>query len=832
MLGVWLAWLTLQTAARFPWLWGNVFSFFSPARFAPFSAPLFWSHWLETGRNVLGLGVLLVSAFGLGAAGVRLWLGAYSRWSESGLSRLELGLAALGLGLAGQSCLLFGLGMAGLFASWVWPGFLAASAAYGVVQGWRRRALFAPGAGAWLGPGPVPWSDRILAGLLLALGGVALLIANAPEIFFDSLVYHLAVPAHWLRAGRIEPIPTNFFSNFPMGMEILYAGALKLGDERLCRLLHLALGTLATAGVFALGRRAYGRRTGLWGAGLFATVPLFMMNATQSGVDAASVFYAVLCLLVLLAWLQIAGSDFVRTVKFAVLAGVFAGAALAVKYNAFFVLLPAGLALCVAGWFAGKKIAELARLSLLGGVAALLLLSPWLAKNWVFTGNPVYPFFYSVFPSRHLQPEKMKQQMDGFKEYGRRTWGQFFLQPWTLTFGQATSNSYVGTNFLFLLPGLLWLAWRARRGPPAERWLLLTLGASALIWTSQTQIARYFIPAFPVFAVLGGRVLDMWESALPAAGRLGRWSVLGFAFWGLALVVGNLGLRYWDPLGVSLGLESRAAYLDRLLLNSYLPLARQISLLPARSKTMLFGESRAYYFTRSVTASTVYDEQPLLTWLDQGPTAEAVWKKLRQEGYSHLAVLEMEAVRTRGYEPYPWSPAALRRWQELQARYLTPLWVKNRQWLYALAGRPDLTLPVLQGRPLYACDPGALGKIIAHSAAAQEAVGRRDWQDARAEWMRIRELAPDWGEPYSMQAWLDLQAGDMEKAFAGYRRAAELTRLDAVASANLGILSLRRGEWGRARECLEWALFQEPDLEPARNALQALQQRFPAGEKR
>ncbi len=60
---------------------------------------------------------------------------------------------------------------------------------------------------------------------LFLMGAVYLFFSIAhglvPETFYDSMVYHLAVPQYWLLHHGICDFPTNFFSNFPFGGEAL-----------------------------------------------------------------------------------------------------------------------------------------------------------------------------------------------------------------------------------------------------------------------------------------------------------------------------------------------------------------------------------------------------------------------------------------------------------------------------------------------------------------------------------------------------------------------------------------------------------------------------------
>lgn len=141
-------------------------------------------------------------------------------------------------------------------------------------------------------------------------------------------------------------------------------------------------------------------------------------------------------------------------------------------------------------------------------VGVLIVLSPLFIKNIVFTNNPVYPFLHKIIPSKNLYPQKIGILRNEWKEYGNRTFSQYMKQPWMLTFAHATSGSFIGVVFLFLLPGIIILIWKERRGPPVFKILVFSIIAATLIWSSQTKMMRYYISTMPMLCILIAVVLS------------------------------------------------------------------------------------------------------------------------------------------------------------------------------------------------------------------------------------------------------------------------------------------------------------------------------------
>ncbi len=60
-----------------------------------------------------------------------------------------------------------------------------------------------------------------------------------PEIFYDSLVYHLACPGYYIKHHKIVPMLYNQFASFPLLMQMLYLMGLLLTDDAILpRLFH------------------------------------------------------------------------------------------------------------------------------------------------------------------------------------------------------------------------------------------------------------------------------------------------------------------------------------------------------------------------------------------------------------------------------------------------------------------------------------------------------------------------------------------------------------------------------------------------------------------
>src|SRR5665213_1851033 len=125
-----------------------------------------------------------------------------------------------GFGVVALGFFWVGTGFCGLWYVPVWQGFMAVLV---LVLAWdtfnllRRLSLPSWNPIRSIGPSYVFLG---LAGLVYIV--LTLLVDLTPETFYDSMVYHLAVPEYWLSHHGLSDFPTNFFSNYPYGAETYF----------------------------------------------------------------------------------------------------------------------------------------------------------------------------------------------------------------------------------------------------------------------------------------------------------------------------------------------------------------------------------------------------------------------------------------------------------------------------------------------------------------------------------------------------------------------------------------------------------------------------------
>lgn len=572
--------------------------------------------------------------------------------------------ALLGLALISVAVLVAGLG--GLFPP-QWLAWLLLITLLGLlwrqVYGWLRQMCTA------LGHISTPTGDAFTrwlrrgAILLLAL---AIVMALAPPTAWDALMYHLAGGHIYLTAGRIVSVPDNFRLGFPQLVLMLYTWLMILAHPSTGALLHACFG-----GLLLMALHGAARRQGHPHAGWLAAVTLLLSDTlwgefSRAYSDLAAMAYAFAALMALLAW-QETGQGW----RFLVLAGLFAGCMMGVRYTALGAALGIGV---TALWLAHRRgMGHMLRGGAAVTLAAVLAFSPWMLKNALVDGNPLAPYIWGAPGYDEL--DRLYEQRPGTG----LDIGTLLVAPLQATVfgieGKLPYNNASGPLLLALLP-LAFIGWRQR--PPQERALLSNLLIFCLppllVWLAGASITtrlahlRYLFPMFPALALAVSIGLTSLKEALPR--KIGQVVVL--AALAINVALSSLTFVAGGVTRVVLGLEGEEDYLTRTLGAYYLAM-QQINTLPQDARVLMLWEPRGFYcFPRCIPDDALdrwwHDRQ-----LESDPFQIA--HRWRAAGITHVLVYEAGARFLLHEEPFdPLSEEDVAALNRLRGEMLIPIW--------------------------------------------------------------------------------------------------------------------------------------------------------------
>lgn len=568
--------------------------------------PFAWLVLLTDGFRPL---LVLTAAAGWGAWPTRFW-----QTSATGKTRRLTLAVALGSGFV--SLLTLGLGLVG----WLGPGTAWALIVTGIALGLAYlyrfqeqaapRGFIAEGSSATpdlqLNRPGVALTAAIVAGGLLGVPA-AVMFSGAclpPSVFwtgeargYDALEYHLQAPREWFDAGRIEFLPHNVYASFPQQVEMQYLLLMHLEPREEngypphaaaipCQILHAWYGVLV---VLAIGAWCDGPAARIAASLAAGTMPWLAYVGCLAYVENGVLFFAAVAAGLVRANLAASAG----AVRAWLGAGLCAGLAGACKYQGLaFVAASLGIAaLGSTPTRLGRRWAQSGAF----GLGVLLAISPWLARNAVLAGNPVYPFAYSWFGGKAWSAAQAEQWQRGHAlppdvGLGRRlalAAGELIGQPSESFDSESATPRFGVALFLASLLGLagwkrrnwLWTLWAlvalagwiflthlpGRFAMPLVIPLALAAGESFELDTKPANWARWRAPAaaalLAVSAILGGSMLlrlywsEGWRffqrtQQVPMSAVFGRTHEL---FGGFALnraLPANAGVRLIGPAAV------------------------------------------------------------------------------------------------------------------------------------------------------------------------------------------------------------------------------------------------------------------------------------------
>jgi hypothetical protein len=464
-----------------------------------------------------------------------------------------------------------------------------------------------------------------------------LAIALAPAIKWDAMAYHLQLPRQYLAAGAFTFIAENPYWGHPQLVEMLYTFGMAFHRPQTAAALGWIFSVVFLLGLVGLVNAQLSRirpaKEPTTIAGWMAAVAVtagytFRYLAGWAYTDLFSALAGLAALIVFFAWL-----DF-RKPSWFLWASLFAGLALGTKWTSGVLVIgifTAALLLRKQGNLSFKQW-------LLGGMIVFAAVAPWLIKNMLATGSPVYPYFFGthyVSAARLADDPLIVLPTD---------WWRLILLPFSTTWTGVDSAPGFGADLgplllLFAAPGF----WIYRREVKAQLMglFLLPVGLAVLaayLGSVHLMQTRLYFVLLACLAVPAGWGWEWLQHQVIQGVRLRR--VVS------AVVVLVIGLAFWQdsfffaqitPMRVILGTQTTQDYLENTV--GYHILAMQtLEALPASSRILMLWEPRGLYAPSNAQADLWIDR-----WRnDQRElhTAPAILESWRNQGFTHVLIYQ------------------------------------------------------------------------------------------------------------------------------------------------------------------------------------------------
>ncbi|MFC2061473.1 ArnT family glycosyltransferase [Elusimicrobiota bacterium] len=446
-----------------------------------------------------------------------------------------------------------------------------------------------------------------------------------PALQSDALQYHLLIPRYYMAEGRIFNLSQIVrYSVFPQLMEYIFLLGMLLKSDAVARLLHTGFGVFTALAVFSFTGRYFHKKTALLAMLLFTVSPVVRHLSGTGMIDLGLAFYFIMSGYVFMRWMETAEK------KWLILFAVFCGFSFSVKYTGILSLLwlPCGLIfkkLINKDFMLKDKLKD----TIIPILLFLLIISPWLIKNYIYTGNPVSPFCYKIF--------------------GGSNWNGYIDKNWKshLKGGVKTENikEYLASKLGFLkkifshtplnIFALLILFGRLKKAGPAMIFFLTAMLYIIIGAFIMPEIYRFVLPGLAALSIvtaciyvkIGGIKGGGWMKAVKM--------IL------LLFIIGGIGNRIYEVFvpvcrnwRVIISLETKEDFLKRKI-NCYSLTQYINSSLSWNDKILSLNETRGYYFNSKFLVSHEVVQGSIV---HTSKDIEEIISSIRSEGIDYVLV--------------------------------------------------------------------------------------------------------------------------------------------------------------------------------------------------
>ncbi|MBI4369765.1 MAG: glycosyltransferase family 39 protein [Elusimicrobia bacterium] len=638
-------------------------------------SPLHLGMWFIAISGSMAVGGKILRLFHMDDAGIEPVLGPAS---------LALGLSAVGFGVlaVGQ------MGHLSPRSLWTLFGLLAALT---FIERQPLKEFFLMGLLRFLRNDKEKKPLTLL--LRLAAAAIALLFflnAYRPEIFFDTLVYHLGLPAIFLSEGRTNPLPWHFFSAMPLLTEMISTLGLGIGGEPWAKMLSSTLGLIAPWTLWSWGQKLGRPRVGLLAGLLFLTTPIIGRNLFNGLNEPALAGFLMLALYFGFsnfhdskpdAQSPSLGDKTQNSKLF--LSGLFGGLCFGVKYLGglwCLILLLTIIIMEIARQTRQerpliKKGSTLLTKIILFSAGVLIAASPWMIRSWAALGDPLYPYL-SIWRGHYSNPEGWAHFQWEVRHW-QTNWPRLLGGLVVIlkgSFWDTSSTYFMGPAYLVLL---------ALCGNSLIKNRIAGLGLFAIMsWTVglwQTHYLRYLSPLLAPVA-LGA----LWSVDRMASEKRRLWAkrIAGF-FIALHIAWMMHSFRRRLDQKAIFGLLAPAQYRQAKL--GYWNAVEWINRNAGpEDRILILGDTRSYGFKRRLVVSTVHDIHPLSHWIAQSKTPQELKTKLAAQDARYIFHNRVEEKRIAGYGMMRLDPDGKKLWDNFKTQFLEAAFTDETVTIYRI----------------------------------------------------------------------------------------------------------------------------------------------------
>ncbi len=449
-----------------------------------------------------------------------------------------------------------------------------------------------------------------------------------PPTFYDSMMYHLAVPNYYILNGGIASWETNFNASLPLNGEMLFLFSLLSGTVFTPKLISFLSGILIIILITSWYKSDFSQKRNLFPALIFITVPQISFLMSSSKTDIIGMLFLILAVRSFFYYLNRG-----RAKTFLIQCGIFWGLAVGTKYIFAFYLLGFLLSILI---FNEKGLKKRLSAAIKISVIVLICLAPWFGKNIILNGNPFYPYLNKYFGNTNWDQSQQENFSTIIKRGDKKNIGDYLKFPLKIL---TTPYSYGmtavwGFMFIFLLPFSIFHG--KRRG---EQILFLTSLLGFIFLIPFAMVPRYFLSTLLLISIPMSAGVEKISEKFEFISRTIVILILTISLLNVILLV-NLQEKFFH--GVSYLSKKYSGKYDKKRMKYLYSLPYYAGVeyinnhLSDKDNVIFLGEDRTFYIKKKFLASSFNDRNILIDILKKTKSFASFKSELQLKGITHV----------------------------------------------------------------------------------------------------------------------------------------------------------------------------------------------------
>jgi hypothetical protein len=505
--------------------------------------------------------------------------------------------------------------------------------------------------------------------LVLSLG-IAFLSSLAPLVNEYGLSGSFATAKRFIQHGGIFTIPSNYTASLPQGMTMLQVLGMLVYGVPVAKLISFLFLMLLATGLYSMTRKFFHRKIALFAATITVSTPFIVKIYLLCHPYLGSLFFSFMALYSFVCWSGSSRQIDDENSGWLVVSGIFTAMSVSMGFYSMFTPMVLLIMIFYRIITSAKDMDthDMSAKLLYFILPFIIWMMPVFLRNYISTGNPVFPFFASAGGEEVLNVKSMKS-----------LWGYLF-PLWYIPFENEFSLKnffYLGPIYFIFIPGIF---------------LLKEIGKAIKIIIS-------FICIYIAVYIFAGRKLMFLYTVIPAVSILTSYVIVnlyGRKKYFYQIVMGvfllSVGINFYTiwpwidlngKVNTALGYTSKDEYLLQHV-PGYGVMDYINRNTPENSKIFLVGERRSFYINRDIISHDVWAKDPFVELAKNTKNAAHLMGELKMMGITHLYVNSKEIARQRRYHNYAWNEYVGSLVDVLRIKYLKLKYKEGDYILYEL----------------------------------------------------------------------------------------------------------------------------------------------------